>query len=111
MATKKHPQIKGLYLKHDRWVYQPPQVQGVRPKPVHRSTTGLKEALAKVEDIKRRGIMKGTTEPLADLSDAYIKSKSDSLEHNGVYTGDNAASSLRRFTSYIKCNPAKSPAG
>lgn len=96
--------VKGLWLKHGKYCYQPPKQPGLpRPKLIHLSTTDFATAVALVDEIKRREYHRQQSEPLADLVEAYLASKKAEGEHKSRITSDTARPGLNRFTAFFKC--------
>lgn len=97
--------VRGLYLKHGRYVYQPPQVRGVRPPRVHLRTSDLGEALQLMQDIKDRGTVAAKAAPTASLAEEFRRAKQASGEHRSGYTTRASASALRRLGAHLGSTP------
>lgn len=100
------PKIRGLYLKHGLYVYQPPMKEGRRPKPVHLSTADFAEAIRQVDAIQKRVHFHRITEPLADAVETYLAAKRGQGDHKGRATTHSAVCALNQFQKFFKCAPA-----
>ena len=109
--TKARPKtatgVRGLYLKHGLYVYQPPQRDGFRPPRISLSTADLPEALKLVEEIKRRKFEKAATDPLKDLIAKHLVSKAATGEHRSQHSTNAAKTGLKRFGAFFKVPAAQ----
>lgn len=89
--------IRGLYLRGDQYIYQPPMVEGVRPNAIYLGTGDFAEAVLEVEDRKRRDALRAVEEEMQILVDRFLVAKARSKKHKGKVTTDSARIALKRF--------------
>lgn len=95
--------LRGLYLKHGKYVWQPPMRDGRRPAPVHLSTSDFAEAVAEVARIREAEFIRQATEPMADLIAAFLRDKAAQGEHRGKVTTQTARPGLDRLARFMAC--------
>lgn len=91
--------IRGLYPKRDKFVWQPPMIDGVRPAAVWLNTSDFAEAVALVEEIRHKAVITAIETEIPDLVKVWLAAKAKSKKHKGKVTTDTARRALKRFTN------------